>query len=1141
MDATPGARGATAVGVERRLVSVLFADLVGFTARAESSDPEEVREFLTRYFDAATEIIKRYGGTVEKFIGDAVMAVWGTPTAFEDDAERAVRAALDLMEAVRALELGPSTAARSEVEEPVEARAAVMTGHAAVTVGAIGQGMVAGSVVNMSSRLQAAAAPGSVLVDESTHRIASRAVVFEQVGEQTLRGITTPVAAWRALRVRAEPDGLRRAEALEPPFVEREEELRLLQEQLRATGREGKARLVTILGEAGMGKSRLVDELRKYADGLAEPVHWHMGRSPAYGEGIAYWALGEMVRRRAGIAESESAETARPKLSAAIAEVVADESDRSWMEPRLSALIGLSEAPPGEREELFAAWRRFFEHMADEATTLLVFDDLHWADQSLLDYVESVLEWSRSRPILVIGLARTDLLDRRPTWGTGWRASVTLHLEPLTQLGVEVMLRGLAPGLPRASVEHIAERSEGVPLYAVETVRMLLVDGRLTRDGEPYGLKDPEAPIAVPTSLHALIAARLDALAPPDRSLVGDAAVLGKSFKLEALAAVSSRSMKQLEERLRQLIHKELVELDADPRSTERGQYRFVHELFREVAYATLSRRDRRERHLAAARYFEALGDDELAGVLASHYLDAYRAAPEDAQGQAVAAQARIALRAAADRALSLHAYAAALRYLEDLLGVTSDEREAAAIRVRIAEPAEVIDRPKALRNLGAALAWYQTHADLGASRATTVRLAQILIPGGELDEAQALLERATADISALDDGQVIAQLHNEVARVDCYLDRIDQALEACEAGLAVAERLGLEAEIAELLVTKSWAFDLQGRGLEAEALAARGLLFATRAGRLATELRARMNLSNIQMTDSPQRGFDTADGGVQLARRIGHERWASSLAGNMAACAILTGQPEHVLDTAEAIWHDGLLAERRDGLIGSAMVAEAMLGTSGPWADRWKATQPRLLQAEDWQARSYSSAIDAMAAFARCDASAAALAGMEQPGTVTSGESRIALVWAAEASLWLGDLPAARKIEAILALTPRGDTGAWIAACRLRLQGALAGAAGDRVTAVRQLKEAIERSRVLNVPLDLAITLADLWQVLGPAAPEASTLANEALAIVRRIPAPAHVERLERLFGGQSEPGVVDRQLADAGSNAARASAGSE
>jgi hypothetical protein len=267
----------------------------------------------------------------------------------------------------------------------------------------------------------------------------------------------------------------------------------------------------------------------------------------------------------------------------------------------------------------------------------------------------------------------------------------------------------------------------------------------------------------------------------------------------------------------------------------------------------------------------------------------------------------------------------------------------------------------------------------------------------------------------------------------------------------------------------------------------------------------------------------------------------ASALAGNMAACAILTGQPGHVLETADALWHDGLLAERRDGLIGSAMVAEAMLGTAGPWTDRWKATQPRLLQAEDWQARSYSSAMDAMAAFARCDASAAALAGMEQPGTVTSGESRIALVWAAEATLWLGDVIAARKIEAILDLSPRGDTGAWIAACRRRLRGALAGADGDSETAERQLTEAIERYRALDVPLDLAITLADLWQVLGPAAPQASTLANEALAIVHRIPAPAHVERLERLFGGQAEPGVVDRQLADAGRNTARASAGGD
>ena len=275
---------------ERRLVSVLFADLVGFTALAEGRDPEETRELLSRYFELARDVIGRYGGTVEKFIGDAVMAVWGAPTAHEDDAERAVRAGLELVDAVGGL--GPG----------LSARAGVLTGEAAVTLasfaGSSGEGMVAGDLVNTASRLQSVAPPGAVLVGEATQRAASKAIMFEPVGEQTLKGKASPVPAWRALRVVAEVGGRNRSESLEAPFVGRDEELRLLKDLFHATGRDKRARLVSVLGPAGIGKSRLAWEFLKYVDGLVETLYWHDGRSPAYGDGITFWALGEMVRER---------------------------------------------------------------------------------------------------------------------------------------------------------------------------------------------------------------------------------------------------------------------------------------------------------------------------------------------------------------------------------------------------------------------------------------------------------------------------------------------------------------------------------------------------------------------------------------------------------------------------------------------------------------------------------------------------------------------------------------------------------------------------------------------------------------------------------------------------------------------------
>ncbi|TMB50311.1 MAG: zinc-ribbon domain-containing protein, partial [Chloroflexi bacterium] len=333
---------------ERRLVSVLFADLVGFTAASEARDAEDTREFLSRYFEVASQIVDRHGGIIEKFIGDAVMAVWGTPTAHEDDAERAVRTALEMVAAVAGL--GPEG-------ERLQVRAGVLTGEAAVTIGATGQGMVAGDLVNTASRLQSVAAPGNVLVGEATYRAAAGAIAFEDAGPQELKGKEAPVPAWRATAVVARRGGQGRAAVLEPPFVGRDEELRALKEQYHATAREGKPRLVTIAGQAGIGKSRLAWELEKYLDGVVEQIYWHEGRSPSYGEGISYWALAEMVRGRAGIAETDDPETARRRLGEILEQVVPDAGERKWVEPRLSGLLGLEELPAENREELLRAAR----------------------------------------------------------------------------------------------------------------------------------------------------------------------------------------------------------------------------------------------------------------------------------------------------------------------------------------------------------------------------------------------------------------------------------------------------------------------------------------------------------------------------------------------------------------------------------------------------------------------------------------------------------------------------------------------------------------------------------------------------------------------------------------------------------------
>src|SRR3954453_20713968 len=295
-----------APAAERRLVPVLFADLVGFTAVSEARDPEETRELLSRYFDTCRRLIGLYGGTVEKFIGDAVMAVWGTPVATEDDAERAVRAALDLVAAVSAL--------GDEVGAPgLSARAGVLTGEGAVNVGAEGQGMVAGDLVNTASRIQSVAEPGSVFVGDATRRSTEQTVAYEEAGEHELKGKQEPVSLWRAQRIVSARRGELRSDGLEAPFVGREREVRQLKELFHACSEERRAHLVSITGIAGIGKSRLAWEFYKYFDGIAETVYWHRGRCLAYGEGVTYWALADMVRMRCQIAEDDQPAVALEK------------------------------------------------------------------------------------------------------------------------------------------------------------------------------------------------------------------------------------------------------------------------------------------------------------------------------------------------------------------------------------------------------------------------------------------------------------------------------------------------------------------------------------------------------------------------------------------------------------------------------------------------------------------------------------------------------------------------------------------------------------------------------------------------------------------------------------------------------------
>jgi len=624
-----GPATATAPVTERRVVSMLFGDLVGFTPLSESRDPEAVRELLSAYFERARVVVERYGGTVEKFIGDAVFAVWGGPVAREDDAELAVRAGLDLVSAVAAL--GQEVNA-----EGLQMRVGITTGQVAVTLGAVGEGMVAGDAVNTASRVQSVATPGEVWVDDPTRSLTTAALAYESAGAHELKGKSVPMELFRAIRTTGVLGGEQRVDGLEAPFVGRDRELRMVKELFHATAEEKRARFVLVAGDPGIGKSRLAWEFEKYLDAIKSHVSfWLRGRCLSYGQGVAGRVVAEMVRSLLRVTDNDDEDTVRAALDGRLRESVKDEAVREVLRPRLESLLGLSDRA-FEQADMFASWRGFFEALThdDESLVTLVVEDIQWADDAFFDFLDYLLE-SAQAPILVLAMARPEVTIRRAGIGAGRRAT-TVFLEPLTDNAMRQLLDGLVGNLPESLRDELVRRADGIPLYAVETVRSLIdrdvvvpAGGRYVVDAAAAGALDL-AQLSPPASLHALLAARLDALSADERRVVQDGSVLGLTFTRAGIEALTTTST-DLDEVLGSLRRKEILNVDSDPRSPERGQFRFVQALLRGVAYDTLSRRDRKSRHIAVAHHLSTnVEGDAIAGVLAQHYLDAAAAVPED-------------------------------------------------------------------------------------------------------------------------------------------------------------------------------------------------------------------------------------------------------------------------------------------------------------------------------------------------------------------------------------------------------------------------------------------------------------------------------------------------------------------------------
>jgi class 3 adenylate cyclase/tetratricopeptide (TPR) repeat protein len=645
---------------ERKVVTILFTDLVGSTAAAERLDPEDVRKILSPYYARLRAEIERHGGTVEKFIGDAVMAVFGAPVAHEDDPERAVRAALAIRDALSDGEL--------------QIRTAVNTGEALVALGARpveGEGMVSGDVVNTAARLQSAAPVNGILVGETTFRATRHVIDYRDAPAVEAKGKSDPVPAWEVVRARA-AFGSDVEERLRTPLVGRERERGLLADALARARTEESVQLVTLVGVPGIGKSRLVGELFNVVDADPDLIAWRQGRSLPYGESVSFWALGEIVKSHAGILESDDADTATTKLAATIQSLVEDEQELAWLTARARPLIGLDVDERVDRGEAFAAWRRLLEAAAEQRPLVLVFEDLHWADDGLLDFVDHLADWATTVPLLIVATARPELLDRRPNWGGGKRNAFTVSIGALSDAETAQLLHDLLDRavLPAELQQAVLARAEGNPLYAAEYVRML----------EEHEGGD----LPLPDSVQGLIAARIDGLPPDEKALLQDAAVLGKVFWPGAVGSPDPQALHALE-------RKEFVRRDRRSAIAGEQQYAFLHALVRDVAYGQIPRARRVERHVDAAEWLRSLPADrseDRSDLLAHHYREALALA--DAAGvdtSALREPAKGALAAAAERALALNAWQSTVELAREALALTDDGDELRPVlQLRIAQ-----------------------------------------------------------------------------------------------------------------------------------------------------------------------------------------------------------------------------------------------------------------------------------------------------------------------------------------------------------------------------------------------------------------------------------------------------------------------
>jgi tetratricopeptide (TPR) repeat protein len=1003
----------------------------------------------------------------------------------------------------------------------------VVTGEVAVTIGATHEGMVAGDTVNTAARVQSVAEAGTVLVDAATRRLAHAAVEFADAGSFELKGKSEPQPLWRADRVLSGVGGSQRVDGLEAPLTGRDLELRLIKDLFHASLDRNQARLVTVTGAAGIGKSRLGWEFEKYVDGLAATVWWHRGRCLSYGDGVSFWALAEIVRQRLDIAEEDAVDAATAKLRVGVERYINDQAERGYIGIRLGRLLGLKfEGDSGQelaREELFAGWRLWFERLAGSQPVVLIVEDLHYADEGLLDFLDHLLDWARDAAIFVLASSRPEMRVERAGWGTG-RNRTLLALDPLDAQSVTRLLDALVPGIPPDAATAIATQAHGIPLFAVETIRALIDQDVVVPRNGVYRLEGDVGTLTVPDSLHSLLAARLDALDATAHSLVADAAVLGSSFPVEALVAISQRDADEVRAALADLVRREVFEISVDKLSPQRGNYGFSHDMLRQVAYDTLSRHDRKARHLAVAEHLRstfAADGDEVVDVIARHYLDAVAAVPDAPDVEVVRAQAVAALIRAGERGARTGALSsgganfaqaaeltAAAGTAESKLAAANLWERAAMTALDSARWEVIVDYAEHAQALYAAIGERRAAARAQAIAGRAMRL------WGLSAEARERLVPALAVLSEEPDADTVSAL-GSLASAEVFTGGPDADRLTTEA-LLLAQTLDVRGTVlAAALGGRGIYLTFAGRLTEAVAYHRESARIAEQAGDVREQARALINLADGVGRSDPHASRDAALAALDLLRHTGDRgRFAFAVTNAFIAQLEVGAWDDAEQTIASAIDRDGL-DDDDDAVVSTKAWIAALRGDASGAAALVEGLAD-MRAADDSQDQTALGMLLAFVAAAQhrpADVLIHARNALAHIEVLSPSTDTIRWVWglAARAAHELHDVPAERELLALLVPYRPGQLGSIMHAER-ELCAARVAAADSNADAGTMFAAAIAGLRERSTPYHLAHGLLDYAAYLDDRPSDAAPLIEEARRIGTELGAALVLERVESM-----------------------------